>query len=97
MKIWLSAVIWDEELKKGTSQIELLEKVKALSLSGVELRPYWNETDELSEFRQKATEMNLGLTYAGMEPIIGSSLSDSLNYFEKMKESIDIARQLDSS
>ena len=97
MKIWLSAVIWDEELKKGTSQIELLEKVKALSLSGVELRPYWNETDELNEFHQKATEMNLGLTYAGMEPIIGSSLSDSLNHFEKMKESIDIAWQLGSS
>ena len=97
MKIWLSAVIWDEELRKGTSQIELLEKAKALSLNGVELRPYWNKTDNFTEFCQKAIEMNLGLTYAGMEPIIGSSLADSLSHFEKMKESIDIARQLGSS
>lgn len=97
MKIWLSAVIWDEEFKKGTSQIELLEKAKALSLSGVELRPYWNDTDELSEIHQRATEMNLGLTYAGMEPIIGSSLTDSLSCFEKMKKSMDIAQQLGSS
>ena len=99
MYFWASAVLWGRELSAGMKQKELIPLIKEFGLAGLEVRPFWGSDPlaEAQELAELARAAGLGLTYAGVEPILGSSLERTVEQLRAMNQSIEIACALGSS
>ena len=98
MDFWASGVLWNRELAAGLEQKDLIPLIKEFGLAGFEVRPFWG-ADPLAEARELAElarAAGLGLTYAGVEPILGSSLERTVEQLRAMNQSIEIASILGS-
>lgn len=97
MRLLISAVTFDEYLRSGMSQLELVPLADKYGCVGVEFRPYWNELwDEIGEIIDLLAEYHLGCTYACNEALLAASPEETRQSLAAMEESIEIAARLGS-
>lgn len=66
MRLIISAVTWDQFLRSGMCQLELVPLADKYGCAGIEFRPYWHSPiEELPEVKDFLGEYGLVCTYAG--------------------------------
>lgn len=95
MKLLLSAVLWETQLRNGLCQTELVAWAKKLGCVGVEFRPFWH--DQENEVKQAAgllRQNNLVAVYAANDGLLAMTKADTLRALSGVKDSLAIAVQL---
>ncbi len=65
MRLIISAVTWDQFLRSGMCQLELVPLADKYGCAGIEFRPYWRSPiEELPEIKDFLSEYGLTCTYA---------------------------------
>jgi L-ribulose-5-phosphate 3-epimerase len=65
MRLIISAVTWDQFLRSGMCQLELVPLAEKYGCAGIEFRPYWRSPiEELPEIKDFLSEYGLICTYA---------------------------------
>jgi sugar phosphate isomerase/epimerase len=74
MRLIISAVTWDQYLRSGMCQMELVPVADKYDCAGIEFRPYWRSPiEELYEIRDFLDEYKLECTYAANECLLAAS------------------------
>ena len=95
MKLLISAVTFDEYLKSGMCQLELVPMADKYNCVGVEFRPYWRSpVEELPEIKEFLGEYNQVCTYACNESLLGESPEVVYQALANMRKSIDFAERV---
>lgn len=95
MRLLISAVTFDQYLKSGMCQLELVPMADKYNCAGVEFRPYWRSpVEELPEIKEFLEEYNLVCTYACNEGLLGVSIETVQESLGKMRKSIDFTERV---
>lgn len=74
MRLIISAVTWDQYLRSGMCQLELVPVADKYGCAGIEFRPYWRSPiEELYEIKDFLAEYNLDCTYAANDCLLAMS------------------------
>lgn len=97
MRLLISAVIWDEFLRSGMCQLELVPLADKYGCAGIEFRPYWRSPiDELPEVKEFLAEYGLCSTYACNENLLAESEGATRRSLAEMEASLIMAERLGS-
>lgn len=95
MQLIISAVTWDQFLRSGMCQLELVPVADKYGCAGIEFRPYWRSPiDELPEIREFLAEYNLVCTYAANDHLLADSEAGVRQSLAAMAASLDLAARL---
>ncbi|EAX46330.1 Xylose isomerase domain protein TIM barrel [Thermosinus carboxydivorans Nor1] len=95
MRLVISAVTFDQYLRSGMCQMELVPLAEKYGCVGVEFRPYWQELwEEVEEIRELLAEYNLTCTYACQEALQAESPAAVRQSHDAMRQSIEVAHAL---
>lgn len=85
--IVVNTLIFDDVIKSGMNQIELLDKIHELGISKVEIRrEYLRDRNELSELRTKAEELGMELYYSVPDILFEGELLEKETLVQYFKE-----------
>jgi L-ribulose-5-phosphate 3-epimerase len=74
MRLIISAVTWDQYLRSGMCQLELVPLADKYGCTGIEFRPYWRSAiEELYEIQDFLAEYKLECTYAANDSLLAAS------------------------
>lgn len=94
MKLFISAVTWDQALRAGMSQAELASEAVALGCCGVEFRQYWKEQDEIPAAAAALAGSGLLATYACNEGLLADSRENTLKLLAAANDDLTVAAAL---
>lgn len=95
MKLLISAVIFEQYLKSGMCQLELVPMADKYNCTGVEFRPYWRSAvDELPEIKDFLAEYGLVCAYACNEALLADSADGVRENLAAMRQSLDFAHRV---
>ena len=98
MKYLLSAATWDEFLRSGMCQLELIPLADKYDCAGIEFRPYWRSTiDELPAIKEFLAEYGLISTYACGDCLLSHSEDFARKGFQAAEQSLNLAEFLGST
>ena len=98
MKLLLSAVLWEKQLKDGMSQTKLIAKAKALALTGVEFRPFWHDQEqEVSEAAALIKQTGLAAVYAATDGLLATDKAQTCLALADLQKSLAIAAGIGAS
>ncbi|HMM19560.1 MAG TPA: sugar phosphate isomerase/epimerase family protein [Selenomonadales bacterium] len=98
MKYLLSAVTWDEFLRSGMCQLELVPLADKYDCAGIEFRPYWRRAmEELPAIREFLAEYELISAYACDESLLGQSEESARQSLRAVDRSLTFAGFLGSA
>ncbi len=74
MRLLISAVTWDQYLRSGMCQLELVPVADKYGCAGIEFRPYWRSSiEELYEIKDFLAEYKLECTYAANDCLLAAT------------------------
>ncbi len=92
MRLLISAVTFEQYLRAGMCQLELVPMADKHNCAGVEFRPYWQSPlNELPEIKEFLEDYNLICTYACSDALLAESKEKVYESLERMKNNIDFA------
>ncbi len=95
MRLIISAVTWDQYLRSGMCQLELVPVADKYGCAGIEFRPYWRSSiEELYEIKEFLAEYNLECTYATNECLLAASAESTRQTLLAMENSLAKAGRL---
>lgn len=98
MKLLLSAVLWEKQVKDGMSQTELIGLAKELALAGVEFRPFWHDQkQEVAAAFVQSKQTGLSTVYAANDGLLAADEAQTRLAFADLRKSLAIAVDLGAS
>jgi sugar phosphate isomerase/epimerase len=95
MRLIISAVTWDEFLRSGMCQLELVPLAEKYGCAGIEFRPYWRSpVAELPEIKDFLAEYGLVCTYACHETLLAESPAAVRRTLAAMADNLAVAELL---
>lgn len=95
MRLIISAVTWDQYLRSGMCQLELVPVADKYGCAGIEFRPYWRSPiEELYEIKDFLAEYNLDCTYAANEFLLAANEESARQSLLAVESSLVKAKRL---
>jgi len=95
VRLIISAVTWDQYLRSGMCQLELVPVADKYGCAGIEFRPYWRSPiEELYEIRDFLAEYNLECTYAANECLLAAGEESTRQSLLAVESSLAKAERL---
>ncbi len=95
MRLMISAVTWDQYLRSGMCQLELVPLADKYGCDGIEFRPYWRSAfEELYEIQDFLDEYKLECTYAVDDGLLCTGEEATRKSLQALVKSLDKAERL---
>ncbi|WP_169313154.1 sugar phosphate isomerase/epimerase family protein [Acetonema longum] len=95
MKLIISSVLWEKQLKEGLHQIKLLEKIPETRCAGIEFRPFWHNLDqEVAEIKPILASKKYACVYACNDGVLADTRENTIQAIAALMTSIHLADQL---
>ncbi|MDT8903888.1 sugar phosphate isomerase/epimerase family protein [Anaeroselena agilis] len=95
MRLIISAVTWDQYLRSGMCQLELVPVADKYGCAGIEFRPYWRSSmEELYEIQDFLAEYNLECTYAANDCLLAATEEGTRQSLLRVEKSLAKAERL---
>lgn len=95
MRLIISAVTWDQYLRSGMCQLELVPVADKYGCAGIEFRPYWRSPiEELYEIKDFLAEYNLDCTYAANDCLLAATAEGTRQALLAVESSLAKAARL---
>lgn len=95
VRLIISAVTWDQYLRSGMCQLELVPVADKYGCAGIEFRPYWRSPiEELYEIKDFLAEYNLDCTYAANDCLLAANEENTRQSLLAVESSLAKAARL---
>lgn len=98
MHLIISAVTWEQALRSGMRQADLVPLAEKFAVEGVELREYWHDRDgELPALARLVADQGVSVVYATGDVLLGAAQDDTAAALRGISGNIQVAEALGAS